>query len=103
MGFLKLIVQVFFVCFELSWVGGEGWGPMDPRSGGSKDGGSKGGGSKGGGSKGGGFEGWGPNPEKVISPEGWGPKISRFFFLQRWCCCYFACSLCSAPVCPQLM
>ena len=29
MVFLKLIVQVFFVCVELSWVGGEGWGPMD--------------------------------------------------------------------------
>ena len=26
MGFLKLIVQVFFVCFELTRVGGEGWG-----------------------------------------------------------------------------
>ena len=45
MGFLKLIVQVFFVCFELTWVG---------ESGGSKGGGSKGGRSKGGGSKGGG-------------------------------------------------
>ena len=39
-------------CGQL-WVGGEGWGPMDPRSRGSKDGGSKGGGSKGGGPKGG--------------------------------------------------
>ena len=27
MGFLKLIVQVFLVCFELTWMGGEGWGP----------------------------------------------------------------------------
>ena len=47
------------MCVELSWVGGEGGGPMDPRSGGSKGGGSKGGGSKGGGSKGGGSKGWG--------------------------------------------
>ena len=66
MGFLKFIVQVFFVCFELSWVGGEGWGPMDPRNGGSKGGGSKGGGSKGAGSKGG-----GPT-QKKWGPEGWG-------------------------------
>ena len=35
------LVQVFFVCFELSWVGGEGLGPMDPRSGAPKGGGPK--------------------------------------------------------------
>ena len=45
MGFLKLIVQVFFVCVELSWVGGEGWGQ---KGGGPKSGGQKGGGQKGG-------------------------------------------------------
>ena len=67
MGFLKLIVQVFFLCV-LSW---RGW---FRRVGGSKGGGSKGGGSKGGGS----------NPEKVgprrvgsrkvEGPKGGGPE-----------------------------
>ena len=53
MGFLKLIVQVFFVCVELSWVGGR-------RVGARKVGARRVGAPKGGGQKGG-----GPNPEKV--------------------------------------
>ena len=43
--FLKLIVQVFFVCFELAWVG-EGWG----------------------------FEGRGAQPRKSGAPKGGGPE-----------------------------
>ena len=56
MGFLKLIVQFLFVCVELSWVGGEGWGP-----------------------EGWGPEGWGPEggapTQKKWEPQGWGPKV----------------------------
>ena len=72
MGFLKLIVQVFLVCFELTWVGVE-------KGGGSKGGGSKGGGSnpeKVGARRVGGLEGGGPGG---WGPEGWGPKFRAFF------------------------
>ena len=41
MGFLKLIVSGFLGCVLNCRVGGEGGGPMDPRSGGSKGGGPK--------------------------------------------------------------
>ena len=66
MGFLKLIVQVFFLwCFELTWVGGERWGP-----------------------EGWGFEGWGAQPRKSGAPKGGGPKgggpkFRAFFSLSR--------------------
>ena len=57
LGFWKLIVQFFFVCFELTWVGGEGWG----------------------------FEGWRAQPRKSRAPKGGGPKgggpkFRAFFF-----------------------
>ena len=54
MGFLKLIVQVFFVCFELAC----GWGNVGaPKGGAPKGGASKGGAPKGGAPKGGGTSG----------------------------------------------
>ena len=80
MGFLKFIVQVFFVCFELAWVGGlkgggfEGWGF---ESGARRVGGPT-------------QKKWGP---KGWSPEGWGErwggrrvggsKFRAFFSLSR--------------------
>ena len=71
MVFLKLIVEDFFVCFELTWVGGErwgfvGWGPggWGPEGGAPKEGALKGGGAQ---------------PRKSGAPQGGGPKISRFF------------------------
>ena len=79
MGFLKLIVQFFFVCFELTWVGPRRVGPrrVGPRRGGptQKKWGPEGwkpriGAPKGGGSKGGG-------------PKVGGPKFRAFFSLSR--------------------
>ena len=58
MGFLKLIVQIFFVCVELSW-----WRRVGPR--GPKKLGFEGWGFEGWGFEGWGPEVWGPNPEKV--------------------------------------
>ena len=71
MGFLKIIVQVFFLCVELSWVVRCGRG-----------GGSRGLGAPNGvGRKGG--EGWcpkeDPNPEEV-GPKGGRPKNFALFF-----------------------
>ena len=76
-GFCEIIVEVF-LCVELSWVGREGRGPMDPSSGCSKDGGSKGRGSKGG----------SPTKKKWRGTKGAGPKgggstFRAFFFLSR--------------------
>ena len=65
-GFWELIVQVFFVCVELSGGGSKGGcqkGP--PEKVGARRVGAKSGSRKGGG------------------PKGGGPKISRFFFLSR--------------------
>ena len=86
MGFLKLIVQVFFMCFELTcgwerwgfqgwgpegW-GPEGWGPKPRKSGAPKGGAPKGG---------------GPNPEKVLGRveprRAGGPKFRAFFSLSH--------------------
>ena len=78
MGFLKLIVQVFFVCFELTWVGGERWEPEGwgarrvegPKGGGPEWWGVRRvGGPKGGGSKGGGAQ-----PRKTGGPKGGAPE-----------------------------
>ena len=66
LGFLKLIVQVFFVCVELSWVGGEGWEP-------------EGWGPEGWGPEGWRPEGWGPDPEKVRARRVGGQKFRSFF------------------------
>ena len=86
MGFLKLNVQFFFVCFELTWVGGERWGfegwgfegwGAQPRKSGAPKGAPKGGGSKGGVRKG--AEPRKNGAPKGGGPKGGGPKISRFF------------------------
>ena len=96
MGFLKLIVQVFFVCVELSWVGGEGWEPerwgpegWGPRRVGARRVGPQTQNKWG-------PEGWGPPPRKSGSPkgggqrwgfEGWGPEgweVQNFALFFGW-------------------
>ena len=68
MGFFEINCSGFFVC-ELTWVGGERWGP---EGWGPEGGGPKGGGPKSGGPKGGGSQGWGETHKKW-GAGGWGP------------------------------